>query len=779
MAFEFRPNGVETFARHVRTSNDGRVFEERAAREVREFLFDEVGHALFDEIDFRHDHETAGQPEDAHDLEVLARLRHHGVVGGDDEHDDVESRRTRHHVSDEPFVPGNVDETDLTSGGRRVFRVPQIDRESALAFFLESIGIRSRQRFDEARLSMVDMARGADHRAEDLGNRLHRRDSTRGDVPGPCYRVRPMLAPPLWNLLARNHEAETALMGELRCSRVLATLLVRRELADPKEARAWLDPALTDLEDPLAIVDMQRGADRLAQAIRDKEPVLIYGDYDVDGMTGTSLLVNFLRLAGVPVEWFIPDRTRDGYSFSDGVIDRFIARPVRPRIVITVDHGTSAHAGIARLVAAGIDVVVTDHHEPPPELPTGAVALINPKRRDDRSRARDLCGAAVAFKLAWATAQSFGGSKKVAPEFRDFLVDAMGFVTLATIADVVKLRGDNRTLCAHGLRVIPHTRSPGLKALLQSAGLEGQSVKARTVAFKIAPRLNAAGRLGRAEEVVRLLTTKDTREGESVAAGLEKANEERRSIDKAVLEDAERMLKRRGGVPPGEGICLGAKDWHSGVIGIVAARLVDRYHVPTLLIALNGDEGRGSARAPEGFHLKEALDACGDHLVGWGGHAGAAGCTVTEAAWPALRERFIAFTREKLAAAPLRPTWNLETLLRISDVTTSLTDEIDRMAPFGSGNPMPLFLFRDIRVAGVPSVMGDGGAHLQFMATDGESALRAVCFGAGSRVRELEARGARFALAAHVKFDTYKGAGSLQLEVKDFRLDDGAPTWTP
>lgn len=560
---------------------------------------------------------------------------------------------------------------------------------------------------------------------------------------------------------------------------MLAALLVRRELTDPTEAKAWLEPSLTDLEDPFAIVDMERGAERLARAIREREPVLIYGDYDVDGMTGTSLLVNFLRLAGVPVEWFIPDRTRDGYSFSDGVIDRFIARPVRPRIVITVDHGTGAHSGIARLVAAGIDVVVTDHHEPPPTLPEGAVALINPKRKEDRSRGRDLCGAAVAFKLAWATAQSFGGSKKVAPEFRDFLVDAMGFVTLATIADVVKLRGDNRTLCAHGLRVIPHTRSAGLKALLKSAGLEGQSVKARTVAFKIAPRLNAAGRLGRAEEVVRLLTTKDAQEAEAVAHGLEKANEERRSIDKAVLEDAERMLKRAGEPAPGEGICLGSKHWHSGVIGIVAARLVDRHHVPTLLVSLNGDEGRGSARAPEGFHLKEALDACGEHLAGWGGHAGAAGCTVTEARFPALRERFLAFTREKMTAAPLRPTLALECDLRISDISTALTDEIDRLAPFGSGNPMPLFLFRGIRAAGVPSVMGDGGAHLQFMATDGDAALRAVCFGAGSRIRELEVRGARFALAAHVKFDTFRGAGSLQLEVKDFRPDDGAPTWTP
>lgn len=567
-------------------------------------------------------------------------------------------------------------------------------------------------------------------------------------------------------------------MEELRCSKVLAALMIRRGLADPAAAKAWLEPSLADLEDPLAIIDMEAGAARLSTAIRLKESVLIYGDYDVDGMTGTSLLVNFLSLAGAPVEWFIPDRKRDGYSFSGAVIDRFLARPTRPKVVVTVDHGTSAHEGIRRLSEAGIDVIVTDHHEPPPELPVGAVALINPKRKECTSRARDLCGAAVAFKLAWATAQLHGGSKKVAPEFRDFLVDAMGFVTLATIADVVKLRGDNRALCSHGLRAIPHTKSKGLAALLKSAGLEGQVIKARTVGFKIAPRLNAAARLGRAEEVVTLLTTKDDAEAKRLADRLEKANEERRAIDRVVLEDAERMLKRQGHIE-GDAICLGSKDWHSGVIGIVAARLVDRYHVPTLLISLNGDEGRGSARAPDGFNLKDALDDCAEHLVAWGGHAGAAGCTATESAFPALAERFRAVARKRAETSPLRPRWDLDYDLRLRDVTGGLIEELDRLAPFGSGNPMPMFLFRGMKVAGVPTVVGEGRAHVQFMTTDGETAMRAIAFGAGPRLKDLESKGAIFCLAAHVKFDTFRAPGSVQLEVKDFRLDDGTLTWTP
>ncbi len=588
---------------------------------------------------------------------------------------------------------------------------------------------------------------------------------TRVEVESRMVR-RPILE---WRLRPRDQEVDARLASDLNVSHLMAILLANRGFTTSEAARTYIQPRLKDLEEPDALMDMQRGAERLTRAIRSKERVLVYGDYDVDGMVGTVVLVNFLRLAGADVDWYIPDRTKEGYSFNDSAIAGFLAATPRPSVIVTVDHGTSAHEGIARLAQGGVDVIVTDHHEPPETLPPDVCALINPRRPGCPSKFKDLCGAAVAFKLVWATAQKLSNDTKVSQEFRDYLVDATAFVAMATITDVVKLSGDNRVLCYHGLRALPASRTPGVKALLRTSRLDGQSIQAMHVGFRIGPRLNAAGRLGTAEKVVELLTTADPGRASRLADELEQANTRRQEIEKEILLDAERMLKKD---PPGacDAICLGSTDWHPGVIGVVCSRLVDRYQLPVILVALNGDKGRGSARAPAGIHLRDLLAQCAEHLVSFGGHAGAAGCTVTESEFPRFQARLRASAQAMIAARPLARTLDIDCELPLGRIRPAFIEELELLAPHGSGNPTPLFCAHDLRIAGNPTSMGVGGVHLSFHATDGEAAYRVVAWNQGPRLPELIGPMVRISLAYRLKFDKYRGPGNIELEAQDFTV---------
>ncbi|HYC77687.1 MAG TPA: single-stranded-DNA-specific exonuclease RecJ [Planctomycetota bacterium] len=574
--------------------------------------------------------------------------------------------------------------------------------------------------------------------------------------------------PPRWRLAPRDPEADAALARELRTSPTLAALLRARGAADPVAARAFLEPRLSDLEPPEKLLDVERGAERLAKAVREGERIVVYGDYDVDGMTGAALLARFFKLAGGQCDWYIPDRLKEGYSFSDEALDKLFASSHPPRVLVTVDHGTSAVAAIRRLKAAGVDVVVTDHHEPPSLLPEDAAALINPRRPGCPSACKDLCGAAVAFKLAWATAQKLSQATRVSDAFRAFLLDATAFVALATVADVVKLRDDNRVLCFHGLRAIAASPHPGLKALLRTARLEGKRLDASHVGFRLGPRLNAAGRLGMAEKAVRLLTTDDPAEADRLADELEEANEHRREIEKILQRETEELLRRD---PPAveDAICLGSPKWHPGVIGIVASRLSERWQVPVMLVALNGAAGRGSARAPSGVHLRDLLAECAEHLTSFGGHAGAAGCTVSEERWPGFRDSFRAAARKALLEKPPERTLDLDLELPFSAISAPLVEELQRLAPHGAGNPAPTFCTHGLRIAGRPTTVGPDGGHLRMMLTDGESSLRAVGFHMGKRLPEITSKGGRVSAAYRLKFDDFRDARAVELELVDVR----------
>lgn len=550
---------------------------------------------------------------------------------------------------------------------------------------------------------------------------------------------------------------------------MLAALLRNRGLEDPHRARSWLEPRLRDLSHPFEILDLERGAERLRRACRDKERVVVYGDYDVDGMTGTVILMNFIRLAGGRVDYYIPNRLKEGYSFNDEAIDTILEGGDRPGLVLTVDHGIAANEGIARLAEEGVDVVVTDHHEPPEVLPDRAYALINPRRPGCPSPFKSLCGAAVAYKLAWGAAEAFTGQRKVTPEFREFLLEAMGMVSLATVTDVVPLVDENRILCFHGLRALPVSTNPGIQALLAASRLRGHAVRAVHVAYRLGPRINAAGRMGIAEVAIELLTTRDPKRAKTLARRLEDANDRRRTLEKEMLREILSMpaIKRR---TPGEGICVGKSGWHPGVIGIVAARLVDRFGVPSVVVALDGDRSRASARSIEGVNVKSALDACASHLSQHGGHAGAAGASLDEDAFPAFQSEFNAVSTRAVAESGAAPGLDIDLELPFSAIRPELVEELERLAPHGEANPTALFCTTGVEVCGRPKRVGKDRGHVAFHVRQGERTFRAFGRGMADHLELLRTKGARIDLAYRLKFDSYLDPGSIELEVEDLRV---------
>lgn len=584
---------------------------------------------------------------------------------------------------------------------------------------------------------------------------------------GPDDNV-PAVQSPAWRIPPRDQALDRELAIAIGSSPVLAALLRNRGLNDAAAARAWLQPQLKELSHPFELLDLERAARRLRQAVKDDERVVVYGDYDVDGMTGTVILMNFIRLAGGRVDFYIPNRLKEGYSFNDDAIDAILAGDDKPGVVITVDHGISAHAGIARLADAGVDVIVTDHHEPPATLPDRAYAMVNPRRPGCPSPFKSLCGAAVAYKLAWGAAEAFTGERKVTTEFREFLLEAMGLVALATVTDVVPLVGENRILCFHGLRALPVSTNPGIQAVLATSRLRGQIVRAVHVAFRIGPRLNAAGRMGMAEVAIEMLTTRDAQRARDLAKKLEKANDQRRLLEKEMMREilTSPAVRQRD---PAAGICVGRHGWHPGVIGIVAARLVDRFHVPSIVVALDGDESRASARSVPGVDVKVVLDELTDLLGQHGGHSGAAGASMDAARFPEFQKRFADVTRRIIAERGEPPALEIDLELPFSAIRPELVEELERLAPHGAANPTALFCTRGVTVAGRPRRIGKDRNHVAFHVKDDRRTFRAFAPGFADRIDLLRRRDLPLDVAYRLKFGSYSDPGSIELEIEDVR----------
>jgi single-stranded-DNA-specific exonuclease len=553
--------------------------------------------------------------------------------------------------------------------------------------------------------------------------------------------------------------AVTLLAETLRLPESLCRLLVLRGYAEPDEAKLYLKPRLERLHDPELLIDMHAAADRIERAIDRDETILVHGDYDVDGVCSTALLTRVLRSIGGTVVPFTPLRLRDGYDLTSAGVSAAIRAGAT--LIVTADCGTVAHAAVDEAATAGIDVIVTDHHTPGPTLPA-AVAVVNPNRPDSRYPDRGLAGVGVAFKLCQALANRRGMK---AEAIRDYL----DLVAVATIADLAPLRGENRILTRYGLRLLRETRNPGLRALLAAAGIDvANPLNASQISHVLAPRINAVGRMGDAGRGVALLLTDDDREAARLAAVLEEENRVRKTVDRQTLDEALDRLCADYDPDRDYGVVLAAPGWHSGVIGIVASRVVERINRPVIMLAIDEATGRarGSARSIPSFHLFEAIRDCGHLLERYGGHRQAAGLDIAIDRIDEFRSAFNERARSVLGPDDVVARIRVDMDVRLSDANLVMIDLLRHFGPFGMGNPSPMFACRGVRLARDPRIVKD--EHAKLLIEDDTGRIDVIGFGMADRVRDF-VRGDSLDIAFLLQIDDWSGRRRPQARLIDVR----------
>jgi len=533
----------------------------------------------------------------------------------------------------------------------------------------------------------------------------------------------------------------TALRGFSRLPEPLCELLVRRGFeAGPGVAR-YLRPTLDALHDPARLPDLPEAADRIEATLAAGDRIFVHGDYDVDGMSGAAVLAGALRDLGGDVVPFVPHRTRDGYDLGAGGLEA--AAAAGASLIVTADCGVTAVDAVAEARRRSIDVVVTDHHRPGPTLPA-ATAVVNPSLPGHDYPFDGLAGVGVAFKLV----QELFVRKRIPGSHLNRYLD---LVALGTIADQAPLIDENRALARFGLRVLQRTRRPGLRALMRNAGVGRWSdVRASDVAFRLAPRLNSAGRIGEASDGLRLLMGEDPEEAERLAEKIEEVNARRREADREILDQARAGLASAYDPETDRIVVLWGEGWHPGVLGIAASRLVDDLRRPVILVAVEGDRGRGSARSIPEFHLFDALSACGGLFERFGGHGVAAGFDIRADRLEALRDALREVAAERLPAEALAPELRLDLELSLEDLSPELVRGFAHLEPFGTGNEMPTLAVRDVRFSAIETVGADG-AHLRARLEGGGGGIDAIGFGMGDRAAELAGAVHDVAFELHVE----------------------------
>jgi single-stranded-DNA-specific exonuclease len=551
-----------------------------------------------------------------------------------------------------------------------------------------------------------------------------------------------------WLIPAPQPDAVCRLAAALGIALPAAKVLVRRGLADSDAARRFLHPALDDLLDPYLMLGMQPAIERLRRAIQNGEKILIYGDYDVDGTTSVVLLTKAVQLAGGAAGYHVPHRLKEGYGMRPEVVETAAAQGVT--LMISVDTGIRAAEVVTRANELGIDTIVTDHHLPDSALPP-AVAVLNPNQHDCRYPEKNLCGAAVAFKLAQALLATLGWPDS---KLRRVTESFLKMVAIATVADVVPLTGENRVIVKHGLDGLGDVRNPGLRALLDVAGFtDGAVPSARQVAFQIAPRLNAAGRMDTAKTVIDLFLSVDAARARELAQQLHDRNAERRLVEVEIRELCEQIPVADATAA----LVYYGQDWHRGVLGIVASRLVERFHRPVFVLARNAEDGtaQGSGRSIPAFHLLEALESMSGLFVKFGGHMHAAGVTLDCSRVEEFRERFNAYAAQCLCPEDFLPCLDIDAVLELREIDDRSVEGVFALAPFGHGNPPPLFAALNVEVAAAPAVMKE--KHLRVPVRQNGCMLTLKAWNFAERAAEF-APGARVDIVFQLEEDAYSAS---------------------
>jgi single-stranded-DNA-specific exonuclease len=520
-------------------------------------------------------------------------------------------------------------------------------------------------------------------------------------------------------------------------------------------AKRYLRPRLDQLHDPTLLLDLDKAVERLARAVRAGELIMVHGDYDVDGICSTTLLVRAIRGFGGRVQPFIPRRLKDGYDLTMAGVNAAIAAGTK--VLVTCDCGTNAREPVDAARQAGIDVIISDHHLPSGSLPA-CLAILNPRRPECPYPDKDLAAVGVAFKLALALAKALDQSD-------DPIYRMLDLVALATIADVAPLRGENRVLARYGLKVLNESANPGLRALRRAAGLEGKVLTSGRVGYILAPRLNAVGRIGHALRGVELLTTESEHEANVIARELEEMNRQRQELDRGTLKRASELVDALD-LDATFGIVLAEQGWHPGVIGIVASRLLEEVCRPVVLVALDGDTGKGSGRSIAAFDLHAGLMECRDLFIRFGGHRAAAGVTIAANRMPAFAERFNEIARARLTPDDLIPEIRVDLPLALGDVTADLEVLLRHFEPFGAGNATPVLMAAGVRLAAPPRVVGQGHLKLRLSADGVE--LDAIGWGMGRYAPHIDPA-MPFDVAFRLERDEWNGETRLQARLADIR----------
>ncbi|MEN0109346.1 MAG: single-stranded-DNA-specific exonuclease RecJ [Planctomycetota bacterium] len=579
--------------------------------------------------------------------------------------------------------------------------------------------------------------------------------------------------PKRWRIAPHDPARIAALERSASVPPVVAQLLVARGIEDPQAARAFLEPKLTGLGDPLELPGVPAAADQLMAAVAAGESIVVYGDYDADGMTAAAILLRCLRLLGGDARLYVPHRIDEGYGLNREALQRLAADGVRT--VVTVDCGVASVAEAALARELGLRLVVTDHHQMADRLPDAA-AIVHPRLPTAGGGVYPfdgLCGAAVAFKLAWALCQRASHAKRVGESMRRFLLQATGLAAIGTVADVVPLVDENRILVRHGLEALRHSPVVGFEELEQVAQLTKKpSLEGEDLAFSVAPRLNAAGRLGQAELGVKLLITDDRDKAAELARYVDELNETRKTVERSVLLAARKQAKDRFDPVNDPALVLADRDWHPGVIGIVAGKIAEQYGKPTVVVSLDkhgAKPGIGSGRSIPGFALHSAFAAADEHLASHGGHAAAAGLRVDETRLEAFRIDFCAHAAAELGPHAESPELAIDAETPLSSLTHRTVNQIERLAPFGHGNQRPTLCASGVRLAGPPRKMGGAGRHLSVDLEQHGVKLRAVAFGAGDRDEELRRLDGPIEVAFRPVINTFRGFASVEMHLEDWK----------
>ncbi|QDT65103.1 single-stranded-DNA-specific exonuclease RecJ [Calycomorphotria hydatis] len=577
-----------------------------------------------------------------------------------------------------------------------------------------------------------------------------------------------------WRYVPHDQNLIKTLSNGLSISPLTAQVLIARGIRTVEEARVFLGGKLTDLHPPEALPGVMEAADRVVEAIRAGRRITIYGDYDVDGITSTAILWHALSLHRAKVDYYIPCRLEEGYGLNSDAI-RKLHEEDPDQLVITVDCGIASVAEAALARELGLELIITDHHTFGEELPA-ATALVHPRLPETEWPDTQLCGAGVAFKLAWGICKRLAEGERVSERVRDFLTyEAVSLACCGTVADVVPLVGENRLLVRYGLQAMNMKPGAGLSALMKISNIDGQSpLTAEDIAFKIAPRINAAGRLGQPKLGVELLTTDQPDRAQQIADYLDQLNADRKRLERKIFQEAKDLVKSNEEWLNAPALVLADANWHPGVIGIVASRVAERFEKPAIMISLDREAGtgQGSGRSYAGFDLHGGLTECAEHLVAYGGHRAAAGLRIEASAVDAFREAFCQAVANGHEPTEADVAFAVDAEVLLSEVTSQAVFELDRLGPFGQGNPRPAFVASDVSLAAPPKTMGEGGRHVALQVKQFEKTMRAIAFGRGEWAEEMANLPGPFHIHFAAEINRWQGRMNIELRLKDWKAVD-------